>query len=135
MYAYTRIVRRGESLEFVRRPQRQLNGTTSPPDLRWCGSGLSALNTSDITVGRTADASGVAAMLDDYLHPDFVRRVRGGEKLDDLRLGRAPSVYTCGERRGSVTGYSIEPFTRKFLHASNIRSRTWAKLWHLSSTR
>ena len=76
----------------------QAKGT--PPG-RWIGSGLAGFASETAMSGQEIGETQMAALYGEGLHPDADERMRNGETLDDVKIGRAFPIYT-GER--SVLG-------------------------------
>src|SRR5699024_8767695 len=76
----------------------QAKGT---PQGRWIGSGLAGFASETAMAGQEISETQMAALYGEGLHPDADERMRAGESLDDVKIGRAFSIYT-GER--SVLG-------------------------------
>ena len=76
----------------------QAKGT---PAGRWIGSGVAGFASETAQAGQEISETQMAALYGEGLHPDADDRMRGGETLDDVKIGRAFAIYT-GER--SVLG-------------------------------
>lgn len=105
MSLYARIVHMHESKDYILRPLWDGRAQV-PPVLSWWGRGVESFDTECIVEGGPATTEGVAGLLDDRLHPDWVRRLRGGASLEDCRLGKKPQSFPAGVTRSAVAGIS-----------------------------
>src|SRR5699024_2809610 len=72
----------------------QAKGT---PAGRWIGSGVAGFASETAQAGQEISETQMAALYGEGLHPDADDRMRAGETLDDVKIGRAFAIYT-GER-------------------------------------
>ena len=65
----------------------------TPPG-RWLGGGIAELQSATIDQGAVVEEAQMAALYGEGLHPDADARMRAGESLAEVKLGRAFPTYT-----------------------------------------